>query len=183
MTVNTVHLRLRQATVDAHARVDAVVGGSLDSVDGYGAYLRGMHGFISASAAALPASSGHIVTAPGTWLAEDLDVLQLRPLQPAAPVRRLDDRAAQLGWEYVVAGASVGARYLLRGAQALGFGAGTGASFLSGHARSSTWPDFLATLDREALPGPAVDRACRAAALAFDAAERAFTMARREAVQ
>ena len=43
----------------------------------------------------------------------------------------------------------LGARYLLRGAQALGFAAGRGASFLDGHARSRAWPEFLATLERE----------------------------------
>lgn len=183
MTSNPAHRHLRHATADAHARVDAVVGGSLDSVGGYAAYLRGMHRFIAASAEALPAGSQHVVLAPRAWLEADLAALELRPIEAFPVPPMAGDRAAQLGWEYVVTGASVGARYLLRGAQALGFAAGRGASFLDGHARSRAWPDFLATLEQEALAGPLLERASHTAQLAFETAERAFTTARREATR
>lgn len=171
------HHTLRERTAAAHARIDEIVGHGLRDVGAYRAYLRGMHGFIAISERALSASACDL-SLPRTWLESDLAALDAVALPPPrAPTRIEQDGAAQLGWEYVVSGASVGARYLLRGAQALGCSAEHGARFLAGHSAVQVWPEFLGRLDRAALPAAPLERACTAALSAFAVAEQAFRSA------
>ena len=89
------------------------------------------------------------------------------------------DPVARMGWEYVISGASVGARYLLRQVQALGYSADHGASFLAGHAGGDDWPRFLTRLAQAELSPPQRQSLCSAALAAFAAAEHAFLAAYR----
>lgn len=52
----------------------------------------------------------------------------------------------RLGWDYVMAGSSLGARHLLRGVQALGHTEQAGARFLARHAKGDTWRNVLERL-------------------------------------
>jgi heme oxygenase len=177
MTPSTLRATLRSSTSDAHARVDALVGGGFADAAAYRHYLRGMHGFLAASQAALG----------GDWplqslrlqLADDMRMLGVHA-SPGSRRPALDDDAARLGWAYVVAGASVGARVLVRQAGNLGYDAGSGAGFLHRFARAPMWPAVLSRLE-EAGFGPEQAGRCRdAAAAAFASAETAFRRARDE---
>lgn len=171
------HHTLRDRTAAAHARIDAIVGDGLRDDDAYRAYLRGMHRFVASSEQALRASSCDLST-QRAWLESDLAVLGAAALAPTGVAAAAEhDAAAQLGWEYVVSGAAVGARYLLRSARALGYSADRGARFLAGHSTAQGWPDFLARLQRADLRGPALEHACAAALSAFAVAEAAFRAA------
>lgn len=163
--------RLREATADAHARLDARVAPAFDDVDGYTAFLRGMSRFVEAAAAATGDAS--FATARAA-LAEDLEDLGLRTLD--APVVTRIDAAAATGWRYVAAGSSLGARLLLPKARALGFDAGFGAHYLSDQAAGTHWRDFLATLD-PAHSASDADAAVDGALAAFACAEHAMIAA------
>ena len=169
---------MRQITAAAHARVDAVVGGGLVTVGDYAAYLRGMHRFVLMSQVALLEGD---LGSPRQWLEADLATLHVAPLPRAAPPPVDAHHAAQLGWEYVIAGAAVGARYLLRHALALGYSADNGACFLAGHAAGSDWPKFLARLKRANLCEHDLQHLGDGALAAFAIAESAFNTAQQSA--
>lgn len=157
--------RLRDATTDAHARLDARLGPAFDDAAGYAAFLRGMHRFLRA---ALAATGGDpVIAASVQAIAQDLADLRLDPLDPAAPVAV--PPGAACGWRYVVAGASLGARVLLPRARALGHDADHGARYLAAQAASDHWRTFLATLD--AAPADGDRAACDGARAAFAEAE------------
>ena len=184
------HHALRQATADAHARIDTIVGGGVHSHVGYAAYLRGMQRLVVVALQALP---GHReLELHAERLASDLSALRTDALplteQPlTGTLKNTDagtpmvDPVARMGWEYVISGASVGARYLLRQVQALGYSADHGASFLAGHAGGDDWPRFLARLAEAELSAPQRQSLCSAALAAFAAAEHAFLAAYRPA--
>lgn len=171
------HHALRIATADAHARIDAIVGGGVHSHVGYAAYLRGMQQLVAVALGALP---GHgDLELHAERLASDVAALRIAPLplsasDASAPV---GDPVARMGWEYVISGASVGARYLLRQVRALGYSPDHGAAFLAGHAGGDDWPRFLARLAQAELSPPQRRHLCSAALSAFAAAERAFLAA------
>lgn len=153
--------------------MDALVGGGFADVEGYRRYLQGMRRFLSASERVL--GSDWPLAPLQVLLQQDLAALGTRPAAPpstdGAPV---GDDASRLGHAYVVGGASMGARQLLRDATALGFGPGRSADFLDAFARGDLWPDVLARLDTARLDAEQTGR-CRAAALAaFANAEDAF---------
>lgn len=172
------HSALRQATTDIHARIDALVsGGFADDASGYTCYLRGMHAFLDTAVAVLPDRDD--------WrdlraaLVTDLDVVGA-PLLAGTDVPAARDAAERAGWDYVVGGAALGARVLLRDARRLGWDDGRGASFLAGHVRAGAqWPALLQRL--ASMPGADdpmfVDTACRAARDAFHHAEAALVAA------
>lgn len=139
--VGAAHARLRAATADLHAEVDALFADGLDSACGYRRYVLGMHRF----AADYESATG---TAPrqSAWLSEDLDRLSLAPLAAQDLPPRLADAATRLGWRYVMAGSSLGARGLLRDAHRLGHADGRGATFLARHAASDDWAGLRARL-------------------------------------
>lgn len=133
---------LRAGTSDLHARVDACFADGLTTPLAYARYLLGMHRFAADHEVvvdALPRLS--------FWLATDLQQLRLTPLPPSGYRGASNDPDERLGWDYVMAGSSVGARYLVRGAQALGHGEHDGARFLTRHAASSDWSNVLERLD------------------------------------
>lgn len=174
------HSALREATGDIHARIDALLAGGLAARSDYACYLRGMHAFMRAACRAQPARADW--RALGAHLDADLAALDVAALTPP-PARHADDEAARIGWEYVVGGASLGARVLLRGAHALGFDGGSGADFLRHHAAAGAhWPGWLARLAAHPHAGDArfVVRTCQAAREAFFHAESAMAAACQE---
>lgn len=134
-------LRLREATADLHAQVDGLFARGLDSVAAYRAYVLGMHRFAvdhEIAIGAMPRQS--------SWLVRDLVALSLPPLLATGRQAPVADHSARLGWEYVMAGSSLGARRLLRDARRLGFTASNGACFLDQHASGEDWTALLARL-------------------------------------
>ena len=166
--------RLRHATAQLHATVDGLFAGGLDSAAVYRRYVLGMHRFAAEYDVVVGASPGH-----SSRLAQDLIALALPPL-PALGVRhRALDQDVRLGWEYVMAGSSLGARRLVRDARALGFGATRVASFLEHHAAGAAWPALQARLDafdsRDAQRMSAAETGAREAfALVQDCFARSF---------
>ena len=175
---------LRQATASAHARVDARFADGIGAPGAYPRYLLGMYGF----AADFEAATGR-PPRQSAWLAQDLATLALAPLPAAAPPAMVADPGERAGWDYVMAGSSLGARRLLREARALGHTGAAGACFLDRHAHGDDWPEVqqrLATFDADdprqlaALTGGALDAFARVAtwfARSFAAATPAPTLA------
>lgn len=133
---------LRAGTSDLHARVDDCFAEGLTTPLAYARYLVGMHRFAvdhEVVVDALPRLS--------FWLSTDLQHLRLTPLPPSGHRGMAADPDERLGWDYVMAGSSMGARYLVRGAQALGHTENEGARFLTRHAASSDWTRVLERLD------------------------------------
>lgn len=163
------HLQLRASTATAHARLDAGFAGGFGDARGYAAYLGGMAAFLDAAIAAIGAEAW-LVEARGA-LARDL----ARP-EPALPAATARDPARVAGWRYVVAGATLGARVLLRDARALDEHAST--AFLSTFSGGDAWPRCLVLLRDAGFDADARARACEAAQDAFDVAEAALHQAR-----
>lgn len=167
------HRLLRQATAPYHTRLDATLGGGFATRGDYAAYLRGMQGFVADAVHAL--GGAPMTTRLDAWLRADCDALGVAVEGSDPCVECATDASTRLGWEYVVAGSSLGARFLLRDVRALGFDAGRGASFLAGHAAGDDWLSFLRRLaDSEAAPL----KVCGGAIDAFVAAERRMRSAR-----
>lgn len=133
--------RLRAGTADLHARVDACFASGLGTPLAYARYLVGMHRF---------ASDYEIVTGgsprASCRLAGDLSDLSLTSLPPAGVRGFATNADTRLGWDYVMAGSSLGARHLLRGVQALGHAEQAGARFLAHHAKGDAWHSVLERL-------------------------------------
>lgn len=113
------------------------------------------------------------------WLAGDLAALSLPPLPAEGRCVPVAGLAARIGWEYVMAGSSLGARSLLRDARRLGFGPGRGADFLARHAGGDGWNALLARLrgidaEDDARCTEAVAGARDAFALVYTCFERGF---------
>lgn len=161
--VGAAHARLRAATTDLHAQVDGLFADGLDSACGYRRYVLGMHRFAADYEAAVGIAPRH-----SAWLAEDLDLLSLAPLAARDAQHLLADAATRLGWRYVMAGSSLGARGLLRDAHRLGHADGRGATFLARHAASDEWTGLRARLQAfDAGDAPRMARAEAGARAAF----------------
>lgn len=140
------HLRLRAATRGLHADVDRLFPAGLGAIDDYRRYLLGMHRFAADYEVAVDA-----VPRRSAWLARDLAALALPPLAADGVRTPEPGHALRLGWDYVMAGSSLGARMLARGVRQLGFDADRGACFLEHHAASDDWRDVLARLQAVAV--------------------------------
>ncbi len=169
--------RLRARTAAVHARLDAQFPDGLTGPAVYAAYVVGMHRFASD----YEAMAGHLPRA-SMWLAQDLQHLQLTPLAPSGVCSPLACATERLGWEYVMAGSSLGARLLGRQALALGYTGDAGACFLTRHAIGDEWGRVLARL--AALPATDEARfeslvrgAADAFALAYHCIERGLAAA------
>lgn len=168
------HARLRAATADLHEGLDGLFAGGLDSSPQYRRYVLGMHRFAVDYEIAVDAPPRH-----SAWLAGDLTWLSLDPL-PAQGMRCAEpDAAGRLGWRYVMAGSSMGARRLLRDARRLDHDEGRGATFLARHAASDEWGrlrESLLAVDADDAPRMArAEAGARAAfALVRDCFERSF---------
>lgn len=171
--------RLREATAVAHARVDARVGDAFDDAAAYATFLQAMHRFVRNARGVL--ADAPDLAACEAALADDLDVLGRASLAPEGDACDTRDDA-RLGWRYVIAGSSLGARVLLKRAQALGFDEARGARYLALHARGDAWASLVGTLDALRLPAAAEQAAFAGANAAFECVERCLDAAHREAV-
>lgn len=106
----------------------------LDTLLAYRRYVVAMHRFAADHEIATMASPR-----ASSWLAQDLVALSQLPLPAHGARPPLADHAERLGWDYVMAGSSLGARVLLRDVGQLGFDADRGAMFLSRHAAGDDW--------------------------------------------
>lgn len=169
MEPDPMHRLLRARTAAAHARLDAGLAGGFRDARDYDGYLAGMARFLDRAIAVIGAEA---------WLLEARralasDLGQPVPAPSSGPAEV--DGARLAGWRYVVAGATVGARVLLRRAGALDGGAHLPRTrFLSAFSSSDAWPRSLAVLRDAGFDPPARVRACDAALEAFAVAEAAF---------
>lgn len=168
---------LRDRTADAHAAVDAAIGG-FDDLSGYRTYLKALAAFrapIEQQLAALAwpdTLGGWRPNRVSAALAKDMDDLSITPDPSAASVLRLDG-ARLYGTLYVLEGSALGARLLFQRAQALGLSADYGARHLALLGGSiEGWRGFLACLE-EADPFE-IDDAVEASVAAFALARAAF---------
>lgn len=163
----SVRFTLRDATRSVHARVDALFRDGFASAADYAGYLAGMHRFLGAVWHALPQVGTGL-----RLLQDDMEIVGV-PVPPlAAPVPVAP--AETLGWRYVVDGSTLGARVLLRHAQALGHDGERGATFLAHHADGAAWDDTRRELDALPADTDGLRTLCTAADRAFAVAYDAF---------
>ncbi|WP_166432824.1 biliverdin-producing heme oxygenase [Luteimonas yindakuii] len=158
--------RLRDATLSAHQRLDGLLASGLADIRTYHGYVRGMHRFIGDAEVVLDEPPLRSL-----WLARDLVALEQAPLPPRGVLRRVTDADERLGWQYVIAGSSMGARVLVRDARRLGLTAGRGATFLDRHAIDGEWPGVVRQLQALDPTGTREALLARGAHDAFAAAE------------
>lgn len=170
--------RLKAATTDLHDRLDARIM-ALDpfaAPDRYVRFLAVQQAFYAALAPlyAAPALQALIPNLAGrdrsTAIADDLRAVALSPptMPDPAPVAT-DDVSTGLGWLYVAEGSSLGAAFLIKAAQHIGFDAHHGARHLAGHpdGRAAHWRRFTAAIDDAAMTDAGEARMIDAARTAF----------------
>lgn len=140
------HARLREATANDHARVDASFADGLHDVATYQRYVRGMQALLNGLAKNDAALAADYV-AHQHHLSEDLTAHGLNA-PTFVPSLRIANDDARLGARYVIEGSALGARLLQRQAQALGYSPTQGAAFLAYHVdRGIThWPQLMQAL-------------------------------------
>ncbi|MGN7158757.1 biliverdin-producing heme oxygenase [Sphingomonas sp. SAFR-052] len=170
--------RLKAATTDLHDRLDARIM-ALDpfvAPDRYVRFLRVQQAFHTAitplyADTALQALVPDLAERDrSTAIAADLAAVALPPpaVSDPAPVAT-DDIPTALGWLYVAEGSSLGAAFLIKAAQRIGFDADHGARHLAGHpdGRAAHWRRFTAAIDEAAMTGADEARMIDAARSAF----------------
>jgi heme oxygenase (biliverdin-IX-beta and delta-forming) len=168
---------LKEATADAHAALDALVG-SFQSLDDYRRYLSGIAAFrlpVEAwlSSADMPQEldgyEPHLVHRELEADLADLDT----PPPTHRPAFIPPDGAGVIGLLYVLEGSSLGARLLAKRAEALGLSAEFGARHLFSQARNfASWRAFSQRMEN--VRGYDERTAARWANTAFDYARCAF---------
>ncbi|MVA23558.1 biliverdin-producing heme oxygenase [Agrobacterium vitis] len=150
---------LKEATADAHAELDAVIG-DFSSPAAYRAYLLGMARFRLPLEAmiAQQAPQAPFVSWPGAWqpvmigngLRADLQTLELETAlgleddRWQARVPQPGEAEDWLGLFYVLEGSALGAKLLAKRAALLGYGPTHGGAHLFAQAGNfSSWPTFL----------------------------------------
>ncbi|MBS7546017.1 biliverdin-producing heme oxygenase [Ancylobacter oerskovii] len=168
---------LRSLTQQAHAELDASIGG-FDSAGDYAGYLKGQYVFRRAVEVGLagvtwPAGFGDWRPRPlAPLLLADLEDLDLDPPSSTLPAIEMTP-ADLLGVLYVLEGSGLGARVLHRRAAEIGFDGRFGARHLAAQAGDrESWPAFLALLE-SAEPFD-MGRTVSAALATFAAAGAAF---------
>lgn len=167
---------LRERTGAAHSRLDATIDQFVDP-KGYGDYVRAIFRFREplerAIAEILPTKRLGNFRPARLVDAIAADLADLKLAVPEVASHSPDLRGSRLvGALYVLEGAALGARVLIKRANALGFSAEHGARHLALAAGSTTWPSFLALIgDADNLDR---DSAADAALATFDMAQRAF---------
>lgn len=152
------HATLRRTTASLHEDLDKVVGslGYFQTADGYASYIARMHLFHARFEAAMMANGDSVLQdwlggdcIP--WLENDLADLDRAALPAEAGFRMqvpdLSTEAARLGAVYVVIGASLGAKLLLRRTERLRLPGGGSSAYLAGMSRFSGWKAFLDHLE------------------------------------
>ncbi|MCU4182512.1 biliverdin-producing heme oxygenase [Bosea sp. BH3] len=167
---------LREETSALHRELDAIVG-VFSSRDSYARFLQGTFRHrapVESELLAVPATLGLSLSRnliPD--LKKDLADLAL-PVPAATPFHLSNDMASVLGAAYVLEGSALGARVLVKGLDALGFGPEFGARYLSAQASSlDSWRALLVELDR--LDRQEWEAAARSARAVFTHAIQAFT--------
>ncbi len=173
MTYGQNRVALREATSARHAELDSLVG-EFRSAGEYRVYVRGIHAFrrdIEADFAPILGWAPTRIAAEAACDLNDLDVVALAPTAHAHAATP----SAMLGRAYVLEGSGLGARMLLRSANALGFNNEFGARHLwrQAHANES-WRTLLELLERADVN---VDAAITEAVLTFERAYAALTAA------
>lgn len=166
--------RLRERTAASHARLDAGIG-PLATLEDYGRYLHGMDGFLRAALPHCTAQRARL-QARRALLHMDLSDWGFVPrgrsgADGAGAARVCAGFDYALGWQYVVAGSTLGTRHVLRTVSRHAYAALEQHRFLHAHAGSDDWTHFIAAL-RDA--GADFESICTGAVDAFDAAHAAF---------
>lgn len=167
---------LREETSTLHRELDAIVG-LFSSRDDYARFLQGTFRHRApVESALLDVTATLGLSSPSRSLVPELkkDLADLAlPLPAATPFHLSNDMASVLGAAYVLEGSALGARVLVKGVDALGFGPEFGARYLSAQANSlDSWRALLAKLDR--LDRQEWDAAARSARAVFTHAIQAF---------
>ena len=176
--MDTLHSRLKTATAEQHASLDALMADGFADRLVYARYLQAMRCLVEALAPApLEAESRQHWARwfdsrrlPGRIVRAEFAQVVVQALQaPVLPA------SGWMGANYVLEGSALGARVLLREAARLGEREpGIPLEFLRHHAeRSDRWPRFLAAL--EALDGPMRTDACAGARRGFALVAHAMT--------
>lgn len=159
---------LRHGTAHIHERLDAAVGEFTDRAS-YGRYLQSTYRFRAALEPALMAGAPWPVQSLLADLRRDLADLELPMPAATPPAPRFEGTAAQIGALYVLEGSGLGARLLLRRAEAIGFDEDFGARHLAHQTGDkSRWRRFIALLEAAEDIDPA--RALAGAHAAFEIA-------------
>ena len=175
--------RLRRSTGDLHRRVEAAIAleSRLASLDAYRTLLErylGLYRPVEAALAALDwrlSGIDPLKRRKCAWLEADLRDLghssaTLARVPPCARIPEIDTAAAGLGCLYVLEGATLGGRVILRRAgRTLGVHPGWGGRFFAGYgARTGPmWRDCVAALNTIEARSPAADAAEAAARSLF----------------
>jgi heme oxygenase len=156
------HAYLRDTTKAAHDALERAVesAGFFDGVAAYGNYLRRMRLLHLSLERSLGSASGEWLGRWGladhaSWLDDDLYALSIAAL-PASAARgfrkpKCDDDAARLGAFYVMLGATLGARLLVRRIDSLTLPPAQGRTYLTALSRCNDWPGYLEALEAEPL--------------------------------
>ena len=167
---------LRERTAEAHAAVDAAIGGFTDRAS-YERYLQQIYAFRMPIERAL--DTLHWPSRLGGWRAKAIGHLIEADLAdlglPIPPVEASDlalDGDGLLGVLYVLEGSSLGSRLLYKRAETLGFSANYGARHLAHASGPESWRDFLGVLETQHELD--LDEATAASLATFRAAEAAF---------
>jgi heme oxygenase len=177
MTFMPRHILLRKSTSAAHDRLDRGVSeaGFFATVPLYGVYLQRLHALHHAFEAglvadALPLARRYEVDCRSAWLASDLDDLGLRVLPiaqaPFGSAQRTWSTSGLFGCLYVMLGASLGARFLIRRAETLAIPEGRALTYLTRLSQSAHWPEFLK--DLESAPVASLDDLVAGALATFE---------------
>lgn len=168
---------LRDETSELHRELDAIVG-VFSNRAAYARFLRGTYRHRAPVEAALMNTDAARISSwrPRKLMPElEADLADLTLACPASePFHLSNDMAAVLGAAYVLEGSALGARVLVKGVGALGFGPEYGARYLSAQADSlDSWRTLLAAL--EGLDRQAWDAAAQSSKAVFLHAIQAFT--------
>lgn len=170
--------RLKAATTDLHDRLDTRIM-ALDpfaAPERYVRFLRVQQAFHVALAPLYtdPALQGLVPDLAerdrSAAIAADLSAVALPPPEvPDAASVAASDVPAALGWLYVAEGSALGAAFLIKAAQRIGFDADHGARHLAGHpdGRAAHWRRFTAAIDDAAMTEADEARMIDAARAAF----------------
>jgi heme oxygenase (biliverdin-IX-beta and delta-forming) len=168
---------LKERTSALHSQLDAIVG-KLDTLKCYERYLRAALSFRDPLEKAVVQAQplGQLGWSPKSIagaIREDLDDLGFAVPASDHPAATIKNASQLVGTLYVLEGSALGARVLYKRAEALGLSAGFGARHLAGQAADRTsWPEFLAILDRR--DESTAEDTARASLAAFEHALAAF---------
>lgn len=153
------HALLRSATAELHDDLERAVdaAGYFSSPAAYGRYLQRLEQLHRTLAERATGAVRLAFFEFGfqdriSWLREDLRQLGLAPLPArtdASGPAISGERSAAAGCLYVILGAALGARFLLRRAESLALQDGAGTTYLSALASARDWPRFLDGLEAD----------------------------------